>query len=145
MIGIIGVATLFLVAILMSSSWRSINFRTVGVAFAFQLGIGLLVFYSTLGGQILEAITGGVQHVIDYGRVGVEFVFGELAGLKLGFIVAFNVLPIIIFFSSFKAVMYYLGIMPLIIKSLGAVLSKCLGTSRTESVAAAANVFVGMT
>ena len=144
-ISIIGVATLLAVATLMSSSWRSINFRTVGIAFAFQLGIGLLVFYSTFGGQVLEAITGGVQHVIDYGRVGVEFVFGELAGLKLGFIVAFNVLPIIIFFSSFMAVMYYLGIMPLIIKTLGAVLSKCLGTSRTESVAAAANVFVGMT
>jgi CNT family concentrative nucleoside transporter len=144
-ISIIGVATLLAVATLMSSSWRSINFRTVGIAFAFQLGIGLLVFYSTFGGQMLEAITGGVQHVIDYGRVGVEFVFGELAGLKLGFIVAFNVLPIIIFFSSFMAVMYYLGIMPLIIKTLGAVLSKCLGTSRTESVAAAANVFVGMT
>lgn len=145
LISIIGAATLLALATLMSSSWRSINFRTVGIAFAFQLGIGLLVFYSTLGGQILEAITGGVQHVIDYGRVGVKFVFGELAGLKLGFIVAFNVLPIIIFFSSFMAVMYYLGIMPLIIKTLGAVLSKCLGTSRTESVAAAANVFVGMT
>jgi CNT family concentrative nucleoside transporter len=86
-----------------------------------------------------------VQQVIDYGKVGVEFVFGELTGNKLGFIVAFNVLPIIIFFSAFMSVLYYLGIMPLIIRTLGAFLSKCLGTSRTESISAAANVFVGMT
>jgi CNT family concentrative nucleoside transporter len=145
LIGLIGIVVLFVVAILLSEAKRAINLRTVGIAFVIQFSIGLLVFYSSIGEQVLQSITDTVQHVIDYGKVGVDFLFGELTGNKLGFIVAFNVLPIIIFFSAFMAVLYYLGIMPFIIKTLGALISKCLGTSRTESVAAAANVFVGMT
>jgi concentrative nucleoside transporter, CNT family len=145
LIGLAGVGFIFAVAFILSEAKRDINLRTVGIAFAIQFSIGLLVFYSSIGEQVLQSITDAVQHVIDYGKVGVQFVFGDLSGNKLGFIVAFNVLPIIIFFSAFMAVLYYLGIMPLIIKTLGAFLSKCLGTSRTESISAAANVFVGMT
>ncbi|MEH6592384.1 MAG: NupC/NupG family nucleoside CNT transporter [Halioglobus sp.] len=145
LIGLTGVVVIFGLAFILSEAKRDINLRTVGIAFAIQFSIGLLVFYSSIGEQVLQSITDAVQHVIDYGKVGVEFVFGELTGNKLGFIVAFNVLPIIIFFSAFMSVLYYLGIMPLIIRTLGAFLSKCLGTSRTESISAAANVFVGMT
>ena len=145
LISILGMMLIPGIAFVLSDSKRQINLRTIGVAFAIQFSIGLTVFYSSIGEQILQSITNAVQHVIDYGRVGVDFMFGELTGTKLGFIVAFNVLPIIIFFSAFMAVLYYIGLMPLIIRTLGKFLSSVLGTSQTESVAAAANIFVGMT
>lgn len=62
-----------------------------------------------------------------------------------GFVFALRVLPVIVFFSSLIAVLYYLGIMQLVIKILGGGLQKLLGTSRTESLSATANIFVGQT
>ncbi|SUC25718.1 Nucleoside permease nupX [Providencia rustigianii] len=88
----------------------------------------------------------------DYGQDGMSFIFGGLVSDKMfelfgggGFIFAFRVLPIIVFFSSLIAVLYYLGIMQLVIKVLGGGLQKVLGTSRTESLSATANIFVGQT
>lgn len=83
---------------------------------------------------------------------GMNFIFGGLVSDKMfelfgggGFIFALRVLPIIVFFSSLIAVLYYLGIMQLVIKILGGGLQKVLGTSRTESLSATANIFVGQT
>lgn len=149
---IIGMAVLIAIAILFSSNRRAIRLRTVGGAFLIQLAIGAFVLYVPAGRSVLQGMSDAVTKVIGYGQDGMSFIFGGLVSDKMfelfgggGFIFAFRVLPIIVFFSSLIAVLYYLGIMQLVIKVLGGGLQKILGTSRTESLSATANIFVGQT
>ncbi|EIU7556972.1 MULTISPECIES: NupC/NupG family nucleoside CNT transporter [Providencia] len=149
---IIGMAVLIAIAVLFSSNRRAIRLRTVGGAFLIQLVIGAFVLYVPAGRSVLQGMSDAVSKVIGYGQDGMSFIFGGLVSDKMfelfgggGFIFAFRVLPIIVFFSSLIAVLYYLGIMQLVIKVLGGGLQKVLGTSRTESLSATANIFVGQT
>lgn len=149
---LLGMVSLIAIAVLLSKHRRAIRLRTVGVAFAIQFALGALVLYVPQGRQALKVVSDGVQKVLDYGNQGTAFVFGGLVDSKMfelfggnGFIFAFRVLPMIIFFSSLISVLYYFGIMGFIVKTLGGALQKALGTSRTESLSAAANVFVGQT
>ena len=150
--GLVGMATLVLIAVLFSSNRKAIKIRTVAGAFAIQAGLGAFVLYVPVGRDILVGVSDAVSSVIGYGQNGIEFLFGGLVSNKMfevfgggGFIFAFRVLPVIIFFSSLIAVLYYLGIMQWVIKLLGGGLQKVLGTSRTESLSATANIFVGQT
>ncbi|MTC58077.1 MULTISPECIES: NupC/NupG family nucleoside CNT transporter [Providencia] len=149
---IVGMAVLIAIAVLFSSNRRAIRLRTVGGAFLIQLAVGAFVLYVPAGRSVLQGISDAVSKVIGYGQDGMSFIFGGLVSEKMfelfgggGFIFAFRVLPIIVFFSSLIAVLYYLGIMQLVIKVLGGGLQKVLGTSRTESLSATANIFVGQT
>ncbi|MEC5320472.1 NupC/NupG family nucleoside CNT transporter [Brenneria populi subsp. brevivirga] len=149
---LIGMAALILCAVLLSSNRKAIKLRTVLGAFLLQIGIGALVLYVPLGRRILGGMTEGVANVISYGNQGVSFIFGGLVSDKMfevfgggGFVFALRVLPIIVFFSSLIAVLYYMGIMQWVIRLLGGGLQKLLGTSRTESLSATANIFVGQT
>ncbi|MTB67713.1 NupC/NupG family nucleoside CNT transporter [Providencia sp. wls1943] len=151
-LSIVGMAVLIAIAVLFSSDRRAIRLRTVGGAFLIQVAIGAFVLYSPAGRSVLQGMSDGVSKVIGYGQDGMSFIFGGLVSDKMfelfgggGFIFAFRVLPIIVFFSSLIAVLYYLGIMQLVIKILGGGLQKVLGTSRTESLSATANIFVGQT
>lgn len=143
LVSALGVITLFAVAVLFSENRREINWRTVGGAFAIQLVFAGFILYVPVGREILNSVSSAVSGIIDYGRVGTEFLFGELAQFKLGFIFAVNVLPTIVFFSALISVLYYLGVMGFIIRSIGGLLQRLLGTSRTESMSATANIFVG--
>lgn len=152
LIGLIGIISLIAIAVIFSSNRKAINYRTVGGAFILQLIIPAIVIFTPWGSTFLQGMSGAVQSVIDSANAGVSFLFGGLVSGKMfevfgggGFVFAFRVLPIIIFFASFMAVLYYLGIMQFIIKIFGGALQKLLGTSRTESMSAAANVFVGQT
>ncbi len=149
---LVGMATLILIAILFSSNRRAIKLRTVGGAFLIQIGLGAFVLYLESGRKVLLAISDAVKNVIDYGENGMSFLFAGLVSDKMfelfgngGFVFALRVLPVIVFFSSLIAVLYYLGIMQFVIKILGGGLQKVLGTSRTESMSATANIFVGQT
>lgn len=141
----LGIACLLGIAFLLSDNRKAIRLRTVGGAFILQAILGAFVLYIPIGQTALASAAEGVQHVINFGNEGIGFLFGDLAKFKLGFIFVINVLTIIIFFSSLMAVLYYLGIMQLIIKVIGGLLQKVLGTSRTESLSATANIFVGQT
>lgn len=148
MFGILGIITLLALAVLLSDNRRAINFRTVGGAFALQAGFAALVLYVPWGKDMLASAAAGVQHVIDYANEGTQFMFGDLAmggDSKLGFIFAFNVLPIIVFLSALMGVLYYLGIMQKIVGVIGGLLSRALGISKAESLSATANIFVGQT
>lgn len=146
MTGLLGVAFILGIAFLFSSSRKSINWRTVGGAFAIQALLGGFILYSSWGITILSSLTVYVGNIISYSEDGIRFLFGGLLGSdSLGFIFAVNVLPVIIFFSSLIAVLYHLGIMSYIIGAIGGALQKLLGTSRPESMSAAANIFVGQT
>ncbi|WP_166423399.1 NupC/NupG family nucleoside CNT transporter [Paraglaciecola sp. 20A4] len=145
MVSLIGIAVLFILAILLSAHRKSINWRTVGGAFAIQAIIGALVLYFPPGKEFLLGLTVYVKNIIEYSQQGIDFIFGQLGNKSLGFIFAFNVLPVIVFFSSLITVLYHLGIMSWIIRLIGGFLQIALKTSRPESMSAAANIFVGQT
>ncbi|UOR99159.1 NupC/NupG family nucleoside CNT transporter [Helicobacter pylori] len=148
---VVGMAVLFLIAWVFSSNKGLINYRTIISAFVIQVALGALALYVPLGREMLQGLASGIQSVIGYGYEGVRFLFGNLApnakgdqGIG-GFIFAINVLAIIIFFASLISLLYYLKIMPLVINLIGGALQKCLGTSKAESMSAAANIFVAHT
>lgn len=167
MISLLGIAVLLLIAVAFSANRKAIRLRTVGGALAIQIAIGAFVLYVDEGRALLETIAYGVQQVIDYSNEGMQFLFGQLATqgghthevigeqsdsgsfeTEVGgtaFIFAFRVLPVIVFFSSLIAVLYYLRIMQLVVDFLGGGLRAALGTSRAESLSATANIFVGQT
>lgn len=147
-----GIAALIAIAVLCSKNRRAINLRTVGVAFGIQFGLGAFVLFTNAGQKVLGSITNGVSNVIAYGAKGSEFLFGGLVSGKMfevfgggGFIFALRVLPMIVFFSALISLLYYVGAMGWVVKTLGGALHKALGTSRAESMSAAANIFVGQT
>ncbi|WP_207627243.1 NupC/NupG family nucleoside CNT transporter [Photorhabdus tasmaniensis] len=150
---LVGMVVLILIAVLFSSNYRAIKLRTVLGAFLIQVATGAFVLYVPAGKKILMGMSEGVSSVIQYGQKGMDFIFGGLVSPKMfelfggggGFVFALRVLPIIVFFSSLIAVLYYIGVMQLVIKILGGALQKVLGTSRTESLSATANIFVGQT
>jgi len=150
--GIVGIVTLILIALAFSENRQAINLRTVVLAFIIQASLGAFVLYVPAGQSILSAIAGAVQGVIDSAQAGLNFMFGGLVSNKMfevfgggGFVFALRVLPIIIFFSALISVLYYLGVMQFIIRVLGGALQRALKISRTESLSATANVFVGQT
>jgi len=142
---IIGIVTLLAIAFLLSTDRSAINRRTVLTAFALQIGIAALILFVPQGSGFLDVIVRGVQHVINYGNDGIEFVFGARAKESLGFTIALNVLPIIVFFSALMSVLYYLGVMQRVVGVFGGWLHKLLKTSETESMSAVSNIFVGHT
>lgn len=146
-ISLLGMLVLLCVAVIASTNRKAINFRTVGIAFLLQVAIGGFVLFFEAGKNVLAGMSAAVASVIDYANVGIGFLFGSLASStsSTGFLFAIQVLPVIVFFSSLVAVLYYLGIMNWIIKILGGGLQKLLNTSRPESLSATANIFVGQT
>lgn len=133
----VGVVVLILLAVLLSSNRRAIKLQTVVGAFVLQAGLGAFALYVPWGQATLAAISDSVALLQDYGNEGISFVFGPLAGSKMsevfgsqGFVFAIKVLPLIVFFSSFIAILYYLGIMSVVIRVIGGGLQRVLGTSR---------------
>lgn len=143
----VGVIFLLVVGVLFSMDRRAISWRTVGGAFLIQWGLAIFVLATSWGRGVLLWLTERVNDLIGAGDEGIRFIFGDLAnpGGGLGFLFAFKVLPVIIFFSSLIAVLYYLRVMQVVIWLVGGALQKLLGTSRAESFSAAANIFVGQT
>lgn len=141
----LGIAIILLIAYLVSANRKAIRWRTVGGAFAIQVLLGAFVLYVPFGQDVLYAVAAGVAKIISFTNAGIQFMFGGLASADFGFVFAIQVLSVIVFFSSLISVLYYLGIMKWIIKILGGTLQKIIGSSRPESMSAAANIFVGQT
>lgn len=146
----IGIFVILGLAFLLSSNRKAINWRTVSVAFVLQISLAAFVLYVPFGKDVLEGISQGVQGVIDSAKTGINFLFGGLGtdamfGNGVGFVFAVRVLPVIIFFSSLIAVLYYLGVMQWVVQVIGGALQKLLKTSKPESLSATANIFVGQT
>ncbi|MEC1588648.1 NupC/NupG family nucleoside CNT transporter [Bacillus sonorensis] len=143
--GLLGIIVVFAIAFLLSEHKTKINIRTILIGLAIQLLFGFIVLKWEMGREAFLSFTKSVQHLVNFANEGISFIFGPL--LKVGDSPAFalSVLPVIIFFSSLIAVLYHLRIMQVIIRVIGGGLSKLLGTSKTESLSAAANIFVGQT
>ena len=140
-----GLVAILGLALALSENRRAINLKTVLLALLTQAAIAGLILYFPPGQAFLNAMVAGAQHVIDYGSLGAEFLFGELGKKETGFVIAFQVLPIIIFFSTLMSTLYYLGVMQRVIATLGSWLQKLVGVSKTEAMCAVANIFIGQT
>ncbi len=142
-IGIAGILVILGIAVALSSDRRAIRPRVVGAAFALQAGIAVLVLYVPWGKRVLQWLSGGVAGLLGYANEGTKFLFGALASDPLGRNFAIQALPVIIFFAALVSILYYLGIMQLVVRWLGGAIEKVIGVSKVESLCAAANVFVG--
>ena len=145
LMSITGMFVLLAIAYLLSTDRKAINPRTIMTAFAVQIGIAGLIMFVPQGSDFLDVVVRGVQHVIDFGNDGIDFVFGANTRRTLGFTIALNVLPVIVFFSALMSVLYYFGVMQWVISIVGGWLHKLLKTSHTESMSAVSNIFVGHT
>src|SRR5690606_13720572 len=143
--GLFGIVVLLAIAVLFSSNRRAISLRIVAAAFALQVAVAAFVLYFDWGKRSIEAMSTGVQAVIDFSRAGIDMVFGGLASDVVGFSFAINVLPVIVFFASLMSVLYHLKIMQWVVKLFGGALRRIIGTGPVESMNAAANIFIGQT
>jgi CNT family concentrative nucleoside transporter len=144
LIGLGGIVAIIALAILLSSNRRAIRPRVVLAAFALQAGIALLVLKIPAGKAVISTMAGGVADLLGYAQAGTNFIFGPLADAKIGGTsFAISALPVIIFFASLVSILYYLGVMQLIVRWVGGGIEKVTGVSKVESLCAAANIFVG--
>ncbi len=144
LIGVAGIAAILLIAFALSSNRRAIRLRVVGAAFALQVAIAVLVLYIPAGKAAIESMSRGVAALLGYAKEGTDFIFGPLASPEMGGAsFAISALPVIIFFAALVSILYYLGIMQLIVRWVGGAIEKVIGVSKVESLCAAANIFVG--
>lgn len=142
LIGILGLVVVFGLAYLLSNDKKAIDYKAIGIMLVMQIVLTLLMFKTTIGLTVIEAIGNGFTKVIEIGREGVVFVIGGWVpeGNSVFFI---NVLLIIIFTSMLLSVLTYLRILPIIIKYLGGFLSKITGLSSVTTFHAINNIFFG--
>jgi concentrative nucleoside transporter, CNT family len=144
LIGLLGIVALLAIAVLFSSNRRWIRPRVVVPAFLLQAGFALLVLGTPWGRNVIQAMSSGVSNLLGYAKAGTDFIFGPLASPDMGgHSFAIAALPVIIFFASMISILYYLGIMQLVIKWVGGAIQKITGITKVESLGAAANIFVG--
>ena len=141
---LLGIVVILLMAYALSTRRNAIRIRIVGAAFAVQVVMAVLVLYAPWGRSAIAGMAHGVETLLSYADEGTRFVFGPLVSPEVGGkSFALAALPVIIFFASLVSVLYYLGIMQLMIRWVGGAIQLVTGISRVESLCAAANIFVG--
>ena len=143
LLGLAGIAVILLIAYALSTNRKAIRLRVVGAAFALQAAIAVLVIYTPWGRAAIQGMSNGVANLLGYANQGTEFLFGPSDKNPLALTFALGALPVIIFFASLVAILYYLGIMQRIVRWVGGAIGWVTGISRVESLSAAANIFVG--
>lgn len=142
-LGLAGIVVILALAVALSSNRRAIRFRVVGAAFALQAFIAWVVLYTSWGRAAIAGLSSGVAALLGYATKGTEFLFGPSSSNPLAHTFAIAALPVIIFFASLVAILYYLGIMQRVVRWVGGAIGWVTGISRVESLSAAANIFVG--
>lgn len=144
--GLAGIFVLLLLAWAFSEHRRRVAWQTVAVGLGLQLLLAILVLWVPFGQFIFDRIGQAFVTLIGFTRAGSEFVFGPLVDTDaFGFVFAFQVLPTIIFFASLMACLYHLGLMQRVVEAMAWVMTRAMRASGSESLATAANVFVGQT
>jgi len=145
--GVLGLLTMLALGYLFSTNRRAIKLKTVAWGLGLQITFAFLVFYWTFGQQLFFRAGNAVNKLLAYAFEGSFFVFGELGKQhsSIGFIFAFQVLPTIIFIASLFALLYYLGVMQVIIRGAAWVMQRVMGASGAESLNVAASIFMGQT
>ncbi|MFK8054586.1 MAG: NupC/NupG family nucleoside CNT transporter [Saprospiraceae bacterium] len=145
--GLIGFAFIFGCGYAFSSNRKAIDWRLVGVGFALQLVLALLILRIPAVSGVFDVLASFFQGVLAYSEAGAKFLFGNLITDldSFGYIFAFQVLPTIVFFSALSSVLFYFGILQKIVFGFAWIMKMTMGLSGPESLAAAANVFIGQT
>jgi CNT family concentrative nucleoside transporter len=145
--GLLGLATMLSLAFLMSSNRRAIKLKTIIWGLGLQTIFAFFVLRIDWTRRAFEYAGDGVKRLLDYSFVGSEFVFGPLGAKasSVGFVFAFQVLPTIIFIAAFFALLYYLGVMQVIIRVAAWIMQRIMGASGAESLNVAASIFMGQT
>ena len=147
---VLGMVVLLTIAFLLSVNKKKISLRTVGAALVLQVVIGGIMLWLPPGRWVAEKVAFGVHKVMAYSDAGSAFIFGSLVGPKMdtlfdgaGFIFGFRVLPAIIFVTALVSILYYIGVMGILIRILGGIFQKALNISKIESFVAVTTIFLG--
>ncbi len=144
--GVLGMIVLLFVAYIFSSNRKAVNWKTIGIGLGAQLLLAIGVLRIEFVQKAFEFVGGLFVLVLDFTRSGSEFLLGGLMNVEsFGFIFLFQVLPTIIFFSALTSVLFYLGIIQIVVKGMAWVLTKLMGISGAESLSVAGNIFLGQT
>lgn len=145
--GLIGIVGIVGLAYLFSTNRKAVRLRTIAWGLGLQLLFAVIVLRWTFGQRIMSAAGDGVTKLLGYSAAGAQFVFGALGipAPPVGFVFAFQVLPTIIFISAFFALLYYIGLMQLIIRFFAWLMKLTMGVSGVESLNVAASIFMGQT
>ena len=145
--GFLGIAVLLGICYFFSNNRKAVNWRIVGIGVALQIVLGLLILKVPIVASAFDYAAKFFQSILAFSNAGAEFMFGGLVAdtSTFGYIFAFQVLPTIVFFSAVTAILYYFGILQWIIKGMAWFMSRTMNLSGPESLAAAANVFIGQT
>ena len=145
--GFLGMATMIAIAYTFSTNRRAIRYKTVAWGLGLQVAFAFLVMRWDFGRLIFEKLGNGAKWLLDFAYYGSSFVFGDLGqkNSPRGFYFAFQALPTIVFIAAFFAVLYYLGVMQLIVKAAARVMTGLMGASGAESLNVAASIFMGQT
>ncbi len=149
-----GIFILMAVAWTLSADRRVVNWRVIFWGTVLQMLLAFFIFVVPAGSQVFLLVNDAVVKLLDSASAGTRFLFGRLAlppGTRneageesLGFILAFQAFPTIIFFASLMAALYYVGVMPRLIKLFSGVFTKLMRISGAESLSVSSNIFVGV-
>ncbi|HAX15081.1 MAG TPA: Na+ dependent nucleoside transporter [Leeuwenhoekiella sp.] len=144
--GVLGMICLLVIAYLFSTNRKAINWKTIGIGLGAQLLLAIGVLKVPFVQKSFEFVGKIFVKILDFTAAGSEFLLGGMMDTEsYGFIFIFQVLPTIIFFSALTSVLYYLGIVQVVVKGMAWVLTKLLGISGAESLSVAGNIFLGQT
>jgi concentrative nucleoside transporter, CNT family len=145
--GLLGIVVILAVAWLLSRHKKQIKLSILLWGLGLQFGFAVLVLKTSVG-KLFQAASTGVTAMLHYSEAGASFVFGDTLGKSsgsMGTVFAFQVLPSIIFIASFFSILYYLGVMQILVKAFAIVMQKVMGASGAESLNVAASIFMGQT
>lgn len=144
--GLFGLAVLVLIAFAFSNNKRAVSWRLVATGIAMQIVFATIVLKLPFGREVFNGLATGFVKLLDFVRVGSEFIFGTFMDTsKFGFVFAVQVLPTIIFFAALTGVLYHLGVMQQIVKGMAWVITKVMNVSGAETTSVCASVFIGQT
>ena len=144
--GILGMIALFGVAFLFSANRKAINWKTVGIGLFAQLVLAFGILKVGFVQMFFDIVGKMFTKVLEFTRAGSEFLLGGMMDIKsFGFIFLFQVLPTIIFFSALTSLLFYLGVIQIVVKFMAKGLTKLLKISGAESLSVAGNIFLGQT
>ena len=144
--GILGMLALLGIAYIFSSNRKAINWKTIGIGLGVQLILAIGVLKVGFVKTAFEFVGSLFVKVLDFTRAGSEFLLGGMMNVdNFGFIFLFQVLPTIIFFSALTSLLFYLGIIQIVVKGMATVLTKLMNISGAEGLSTAGNIFLGQT
>ena len=144
--GLLGISAIVVIAYLLSNNKKNIDWKTIGIGLLSQIIIAVGVIKVDAVKIFFEKIGEAFLAIVVFTNEGTKVLFGELANSdKYGAIFAFQILPVIIFFSALTSVLYYYGIIQKVVKAMAWLLTKLLNISGQESLAVVGNIFLGQT